>query len=39
MKEIKRKLRELLSGMINKSGHRGAVPGNFQVVPLPIKNR
>jgi len=39
MKLIKRKLNELLTGILNKSGHNGFLPGNYQAALIPIKNK
>jgi hypothetical protein len=39
MKMIKRKLQELLTGIINKSGRYGSSPGNYQMALIPLKNK
>ena len=39
MKLIKRKLNELLTGIINKSGRYGSLPGNYQMALIRIKNK
>jgi hypothetical protein len=39
MKLIKERLQQLLTGIKNKSGLYGALPGNYQMAILILKNR